>query len=73
MIHPSHSSTFEVVQCADGRYSVREVGSTSVDDDAPVFDTEMEAENWLFDRNLRLDADLNDLHVIKPGGGQGLP
>jgi hypothetical protein len=72
MTFSTHPSSLEIVATETGRYSVREIGSTTLNEDAPVFDSLIEAENWLFDEIQQLDDDSSALHTIKPGGGQAV-
>lgn len=62
----------EVLQREDGRYLVRDVGGVAIDDVLGVFDSRREAEEWLLDRSLKVEASDSGLGVMKPGDGEAL-
>ncbi len=62
----------EFVKLADGRFGIQAVGETEPDQDIGPFDTQAEAEAWLFDRAERLEAQRDEPPVLKPGFGQGI-
>lgn len=72
MADTSNSAMLEVVRLTNGRFSVLPVGTPALPEDTGEFDTQAEAEAWMFERMQEMDAHVNDLDVINPGGGQGL-
>jgi hypothetical protein len=66
------SATMEIVRLPNGRYTVKTIGASTMDDDAGEFATQAEAEDWMFDRAQEREAEFNDIDVIKPGSGQGI-
>ncbi len=66
------SATMEVVRLPNGRYTVKTIGASTLDEDAGEFASEAEAEEWMFARSEQRDAVLNDMDIIKPGSGQGI-
>ena len=62
----------EIVSLPNGRFTIQPVGEGVSPNDKGEFDTLPEAENALFLRAQRSDANANDLHVLKPGQGQGI-
>jgi hypothetical protein len=66
------SATLEVVRLPNGRFTVKTIGASAIEEDAGEFATVAEAEDWMFDRAQERDAEFNDTDVIKPGSGQGI-
>lgn len=62
----------QVVRDPDGRHAVRDIGGTAMDDVLAVFDSCREAEEWLLDRTLQVDAENDGLGVMKPGWGHAV-
>ncbi len=61
--------SLEVVQLADGGFTIRRVGGVEVEADEDIFATQAEAEAALFERAGQVQAP----GIMKPGFGQGLP
>ncbi len=59
----------EVVQQADGRFAVRDIGGRSIDDVLGVFDTQREADEWMLSRTLTNEG-RTGLGIMKPGDGE---
>jgi hypothetical protein len=62
----------EVIALENGQFAVRKIGEAVLEDTLGVFDTQLEAEEWMLERTLRLDEAASGLGVLKPGGSQGL-
>ncbi len=60
----------EVVQQADGRFAVRDIGGRSIDDVVGVFDTQREADEWMLSRTLTDEGNDTGLGIMKPGAGE---
>ena len=68
----SQSVMMKIVALANGRFSVRGVGETTMDNDEGAFATRQEAEEWMFQRSQTLDETANEMDIMKPADGQGL-
>ncbi len=62
--------TLEVVEGADGRFSIQAIGEDEPFEDAGEFATRAEAEEWIFNRSEQLSL-REDPHTLTPGSGQG--
>ncbi len=69
----SQSVLLQITALPNGRYAVHGAGETIPDNTEGEFATQQEAEDWMFQRTQQLDARANDLDILKPAGGQGLP
>lgn len=72
MVNTSDSVNMEVVKLANGRFSVVPEGEAVLPDADGEFETQQEAQDWMFRRTQELDANANDLGILTPGGGQGV-
>ena len=72
MVDTSQSVMLKIVALPNGRFSVIGIGETTMENDEGAFATQQEAEEWMFRRSQMLDAQANELDILKPGGGQGL-
>ncbi len=72
MADTSQSVMLQIAALANGRYSVVGIGETAMENDEGAFATRDEAEDWMFRRSQMLDAQANELDVMKPADGQGL-
>ena len=59
----------EVVQQADGRFAVRDIGGRQIDDVLGVFDSQREADEWMLNRTLTGEGEAG-LGIMKPGAGE---
>ncbi len=70
MVDTTDSAKLAIVQLANGRFAVVTEGAPLPEDGE--FETQAEAENWVYGRTTEMDARANDLGVLSPGGGQGV-
>jgi hypothetical protein len=63
--------SMEVVERTDGKFVVRAIGGSRLEDDSEPFATREEADEWMLDRAERLSLNEGP-HTLRPGGGQGL-
>jgi hypothetical protein len=71
MADTTGSANLEIVQLANGRFSVLPEGETAPADAEGEFATQAEAEDWMYRRAQEAD-EANDLGILTPGGGQGV-
>ena len=72
MADTSQSVMLQIVALPNGRYSVIGIGETTMDNDEGAFATREEADDWMFRRSQMLEAQANELDIMKPADGQGL-
>ncbi len=70
MVDTSDSTSLRVIRLPNGRYLVQPEGMP--DGAIGEFDTQEEAEAYMFERMQEMDSRANDLGTLTPGGGQGV-
>ncbi len=70
MVDTTDSAKLAIVQLANGRFAVITEGAPLPEDGE--FETQAEAENWMYGRTTEMDARANDMGLLTPGGGQGV-
>ncbi len=70
MVDTTDSAKLAIVQLANGRFAVVTEGAPLPEDGD--FETQAEAEDWMYGRTTEMDAQANDLGILTPGGGQGV-
>ena len=72
MVDTTDSAKLEIVKLPNGRYAVQTEGQATPADEDGDFETQAEAEAWMYGRTQQMDAAANDLGILTPGGGQGV-
>ena len=70
MADTTDSTKLAIVRLANGRFAVVTEGAPLPEDGD--FETQAEAEDWMYGRTTEMNARENDLGILTPGGGQGV-
>ena len=62
----------EIFKQDDGKFAVRDTAGTTLDDVLGVFDTQVEADEFILNESMLREENSSDPDFQLPGGGQGI-